>query len=928
MPFHLSPGARPVVGRAAQLRRLDRMVAGLRAGAGGAVVLTGDPGAGKSTVLSRVLARARDCTVLATCGLESEATLPFAALGDLLRPVLTGLADLPAPQADALGAALALSRPTGPPEPYAIRIAALTLLTAAAEREPVLVVVDDAGWIDQPSMAALLFAARRIEHDRVAMLFAVRDPLPAGFAAAGITSLRLDGLSTEAAGELMDSLRPGRVPPEVRAVLWAATGGNPLALTELCSSLSDDQLAGTVALPDPLPLGAALRDAFAARLAPLPTPTRTALLTVALAATPDTGALAGALTALGTGIDALTAAEGLVVRHGGQIRLTHPLLRPAVRHAASAAERRRVYAALAASTVDAADARAWYLAAEVTGTDETAADALEAAADGMRRRGGHPAAARAMHRAAELTGDPRARVRRLVAAAADAQVCGHLPEASSWLGEALAGAGDPVLRADVALAYGWVLSRCGAPGTAQRVLTRAARQVRGIDPRRSAALWCAAVNPALTEGRVHDAVEHATRAVDLLTGAGETAPLPPARVLLAEALVVRGRVGEGRRLLDAERAFLAGLDPLDDAEDLAMVGLTRLWLDQPGEARVTLARVTEATRRAGALGPLSRSLVFTGMLRYVTGDWLLGYAEADEGLRLARELRDASTTGLALTVVGRYEAVRGRFADADAHLAEAGRIAGPTGVPGLTVFHGSALGLRHLAAGAPGEAVPCLEAVREFADRAGPRNPALTSWPADLVEAYQAAGRPGRAREQLDALDRPGHPDALPGPSAAVAGRRAALADDPAEAQTWFGRAMALYAEHPQPFEWARTALAHGDRLSRLGRRDEAVPLLLEAMTMFRRLGAEPFRVRTAAVLATAGGRYGPDPAAQLALLTPRELQVARAVADGLSNPEAAAALFVSRKTVETHLSSAYRKLGVRSRTQLVRYLAGSQGAP
>ncbi|GAA2475370.1 helix-turn-helix transcriptional regulator [Winogradskya humida] len=922
MPFRADAVAHPIIGRAPHLRRLDRLATGLRGGRGGVTVLTGEPGIGKSALLTRLLGRARDVTILATSGLESETSLPFAALGDLLRPLLPRLANLPGPQADALGAALTLTRPDGPAAPYAVCMATLTMLTAAADRQPVLVVVDDAGWIDHPSLAALLFAARRIENDAVAMVFAARDPVPPEFLAAGVEVLHLDGLSLAAGGDLLEVLRPGRVDPEVRTGLWSATGGNPLALTQLCGVLTDDQLAGAVALPDPLPLGAGLRDAFAARLAPLPQETRTALLTVALSATPDVGTLTAALDTVGVGSQALAAATcaELLAYRGTRVTLTHPLLRAAVRHAATPVDRRRVYDALAATSEG--ETRAWYRAAELTGTDEAAANELENAADGMRRRAGFAAAARAMHRAAELTGDRGTRVRRLVVAANDAQVCGHLPEASSWLGEALPAAEDPALRADVALAYGWVLNRCGAPATAQQVLSRAARQVLATDPHRAAALWCAAVNPALTEGRVREAVSYADRAVALLTGTGTivaTPALAPARILLAEALVVRGRVAEGQRLFDEERDFLDGLDPLDDAEDLAMVGLTRLWLDQPDRARATLTAVTEATRRAGALGPLSRALVFTAMLRHTTGDWLIGYAEADEALRLARELRDVSTTGLALVVLGRYAASLGRLTEADIHLAEAARIAGPSGVAGLTVFHGSALGLRHLAAGDAADAVASLEAVREFADRSGAQNPVMASWSADLVEAYRLTGDLDRAREQLEALERS---STLPSVCAAVAAQRGALTTDPDEAEIWFRQALDGYAH--QPFARARATFAHGELLTRHGLHTRATPLLVDAMSTFRRLGAEPFCARTAALLSAAGERPNPDPALVLASLTPRELQVARAVADGLSNPEAAAALFVSRKTVETHLSSAYRKLGVRSRTQLVRYLAGT----
>jgi DNA-binding NarL/FixJ family response regulator len=253
-------------------------------------------------------------------------------------------------------------------------------------------------------------------------------------------------------------------------------------------------------------------------------------------------------------------------------------------------------------------------------------------------------------------------------------------------------------------------------------------------------------------------------------------------------------------------------------------------------------------------------------------------------------------------------------------LAKAPQLAGSSGVHGLGVLHGSVQGLRHLAAMDAAGAVAALEATGEVAERFGVGNPVLAPWESDLVEAYRLAGHPERAREQLERLA--GRAGDLPTTLAAVARHRAVLAGDPAAARTWFREAMRGYARQPRPFEQARTELAYAERLLRDGSVAEALPLLSEAATGFRRLGAAPFAARTLRILDRAGASHGPDRTAELDRLTPRELQVARAVADGLSNPEAAAALFVSRKTVETHLSSTYRKLGVRSRTQLVRYLA------
>jgi DNA-binding NarL/FixJ family response regulator len=249
MPWESEPHAL-LIGRAAPLRRLERLIAGLRAGRGGAVAVTGEPGVGKTALLARLTAHAPGATVLATSGVAGEAELPYAALGDLLHPLLGRLPELPAPQARALGAALALrDAPAGGPAPYAICMATLTLLTAEAGRRPLLVVVDAADAIDPPSAAALLFVARRVRQHGVALVFGVRAPLPPALAAAGVPPLMLAGLRPAEAAELVDRLLPGQVAARVRDRLCATAHGNPRALTELCAALADDQLTGAVPLP-------------------------------------------------------------------------------------------------------------------------------------------------------------------------------------------------------------------------------------------------------------------------------------------------------------------------------------------------------------------------------------------------------------------------------------------------------------------------------------------------------------------------------------------------------------------------------------------------------------------------------------------------------------------------------------------------------
>jgi DNA-binding NarL/FixJ family response regulator len=917
VPFQTIIDVGALVGRDAHCRALAALLGEARVGRGGALVVTGEPGVGKTALLQDVMAIAGDATVLAITGLESEASLPFAGLGDLLRPLLGSVSQLPVPQARALRAALALDEGDGGLSRYAVCLATLGLLTMAAEREIVLAVIDDAQWIDAPSLTALLFAARRLSADPVAIVFAVRDPAPDEMVAARLAELRVGGLGRRESSRLLDRLRPGRVTPHVADELWRATGGNPLALIDAAGALDDRQLAGVAPVSDPLPVRARLRQAFAARLDALPPPAREALLVVALSASADEAGMDAALDRLGGLRTWLPVAEdaGLIRRDGDRWVFPHPLLRAAVRWAATAGARRRVYDALAATS--SGGRRAWYLAAERDGPDEHAAAELAAAADEMRRRTGYADAARALHRAAELSADPARRAGLLFAAASDAQLCGMLADAAGWLAEARLHTCDPDKAAEVALAQASVLTRRGTPSIAQQVLVDAAAAARTADPARAGSLLSAAVYPAMTEGRFREAAGYAREAV-ALAGGHETSSRQ-ARIVLAETLLFTGQVRESRQMLSDNRDYLAGLDPLADAETLSMVAFCWNWLEDTAAASTILTQVIGATRRAGALNMLVRALVFDAEVRRCTGEWGLGYAEAEESLQLARELREVSNLGFALAVLARFDAAQGRRQSAEKRLAEARHIGGPLGTPGLSIFEGTARGLMHLTAGEHEHAIACLEEVSAFAVRTGLGNSDFLPWAADLVEAYVRAGRPADAVACLADLERRAAATGLIRSQAAVACCRGITATDPDTAERHFRAALALYL--PGSFESARTGLLLAGFLRRNRRRVAARDLLHDSLAVFRRLGAQPYADRAVAELAVSGEREPRRPASALHVLTSQELLVARAVADGMSNPEVAAALFISRKTVESHLSSAYRKLGLRSRTQLVRYL-------
>jgi len=336
-PVKAAPGD-GLVGRDVECRRFDGLLEQLRQGRGGALVLSGEPGVGKTALLDYVVARAGDAMVVCTSGLESEASLSYAGLGDLMRPMLSRLGELPRPLSVPMSAALAVALPAQQPSSYAVSLATLRLLTASAENQPVLVVVDDAHWLDPPSATALTFAARRLRADPVAVVFATRVGEPTRFDIAGIDVVHVEGLDEGASWRLLESLRPGRISAAVAHELWRVTGGNPLALTEAGHRLDDDQLGGRVPLEDPLPVGQDLEADFGRRLDPLPAATRLALLMVALSASTEVQGLAAALASVGVEWSVLDPAHaaGLLRYESGHVVFTHPLMRSAVRELAAA----------------------------------------------------------------------------------------------------------------------------------------------------------------------------------------------------------------------------------------------------------------------------------------------------------------------------------------------------------------------------------------------------------------------------------------------------------------------------------------------------------------------------------------------------------------------------------------------------------------
>src|SRR3954451_2279844 len=468
-----------LVGREAECTRIDQLLARAREGTGGALLLIGEPGIGKSAMCGYALERAGGMIVLSAHGMESEAQLPFAGLLELFRGRLDHLDDIPAPQAAALGGALALSEQAST-DRFAVYAGVLSLLAALADDGPVLVVIDDLQWIDVPSAEAVLFAARRLGAERIGVLIAGRDDgrfdVPAG-----VPRLVVRGLSAAAARVLL-AREPRPIAPAVQDRLLEATRGNPLALTEITGTLQDAQLTGAQPLDDPLPAGPTLERALLRRIVPLPDATRQALLVAAASDTESVERVLGGLSAIRLDPTVLAPAEraGAIDIAGRRVRFRHPILRSAVYHGASAVNRRTAHRALAEASDG--ERRAWHLAAAAVGPDETVAQALEDAARTAATRGAHAAAARALERSAGVSPDVDERVRRLMEAARAGQLAGRTPDVGELLEQALQLTHDPIRRAEIQLLRGRQIVWHGEPARAHDLLVREAERVQDLAP--------------------------------------------------------------------------------------------------------------------------------------------------------------------------------------------------------------------------------------------------------------------------------------------------------------------------------------------------------------------------------------------------------------------------------------------------------------
>lgn len=898
-------------GRSREQAHIARLLDAVRTGTGGSLVVLSDPGTGKSALLTDAIATASDMTVLRTQGIESEAPLAFAALQRLLRPLMPRAADLPAPQAHALRVALGEELGEAS-DRFLVFLGTLSLLADAAESRPVLAVVDDAHWLDDVSAAALLFVARRLPVERVAILFAARESDVRTFEHEGLPTLRLSGLGLAEGTELLREHTSSQVSPEVAAQLVASTGGNPLALVEVPRALSAEQLAGGAPLPGRLPITGTVEKVFLDRTRRLSAPCQRLLLVAAADDSTKVGTVLAAATTLGAGTEALAEAEasGLVRVEDSHLQMRHPLVRSAIYSAATSLDRRHAHAALASvMTVDDADRRAWHRAASVEEPDEDVVAELDAAAVRAEQRGGYEASSAAWERAAELSTEPGARARRLFGAARSAWLAGQPARAKTLADAARSAAQECGLRADVIRLRARIEWNTGSVQLGHRMLLEAARDVAlgDGDRAREMAMFAAAIAAFGGDSGVD---------VDPI----EFAPVPsdaPARqrcfseLLTGLCHVLDDNWPAAHEMLRRSFDTAEQLD-LDDQDLLPNLGVAALHLGDMVTADAFHQRLLTRARATGAVVMVLYSLTRLAFSDIAAGRWAVASGRQSEALRLGEGTGQPVLEATPRSFMLLLAAFRGEESY-DEQLAA---------VEGAQ--DGQSLGtldfvLRDLTRWARGVHAGVRSAAG-FHHLAQISHPIIQRFAGiDRIESAVHAGQVEAAQLWINDLEDFGVAVRQPWAAAAAAHGRALLASTRGSTETGavFDEALALHAQGGRPFDRARTELAYGEHLRRNRQRVAAREHLRSALDTFEDLRAAPWADRAAQELRASGETARKRDAADVPELTPTELQVAQLVQRGMSNREVAAELFVSPRTVDFHLRNVFAKSGVTSRTEL-----------
>jgi DNA-binding CsgD family transcriptional regulator len=912
--------AGPRRGRAAELTNrlvergvLDQLVDAVRAGESRNLVLRGDPGVGKSVLLDYLAGRASasECRVARAVGVQTEMELAFAGLHQLCAPMLSRAERLPEPQHDALRTAFGIAAGP-PPDRFLVGLAVLGLLFEVARERPLICVIDDEQWLDQASVQALGFAARRLAVDPVGLVFAVRDPGPE---LTGLPELEVAGLRDHDARALLASALAGPLDERVADLIVAETRGNPLALLELPRGLSPAELAGGFGLPAATPLAGRIEDSFARQLDALPDQARRLLQLAAADPSGDRSLVWRAAGRLGIPVSAGAAAvEAGLVEFGVRVLFRHPLARSAAYRSAATANRQQIHAALAEVTDPRTDPdrRAWHLAAATAGPDEEVALELEQSAGRAQARGGIAAAAAFLQRAVALTVDPARRARRALAAAQASFQAGAFDAALGLVATAEAGPLDEFQLAQVDLLRAHVAFASGLGGDAPSLLLKAARQLEPFDLDLARETYLAAWGAAGMAERHAGApvLAEICRAVQALPPPDAPRPLD----LLLDGLARLVTDGHAAAAAPMQRAAEQLTDiPVEDVLRwgwMAVCAAGTLW-DLEGLHTIS-ARQVQLVRDAGALAQLPLYLAQLGLAL----PWIGDFAGTASVIAESDSVAGATGSPIAPYTLLRLQALQGREAEASAVAARAMQLAAAGQGIAAVYAHWATAILANGLARYDEAASAARQAITE----------SLVPWQVGwmLPELLEAAARGGDAELARDALGRLAETTQPCGTDVAlgIEARCRALLSDGAVADGLYRKAVDRLSRTRLRPELARAHLLYGEWLRREKRRVDARAQLRSAHDLFTSIGMEAFAERARKELLATGETVRERSAETREQLTPQEEQIARLARDGLSNPEIGTQLFLSARTVEWHLRKVFTKLGIGRRRELDAALA------
>jgi DNA-binding CsgD family transcriptional regulator len=879
--------------------------------------MRGEAGIGKSTLLDDLEATARGFCVIRAAGVESEMELAYAGLQQLCTPILDRLTDLPSFQQDVLERTFGF-RTGSPPKRFQVGMAVLDLVATTAQGQPLLCLIDDAQWLDRASLQAIAFVGRRLLAERIAVVAAARDT-PDDGELVGLSEIHLDGLSTDDARKLYDSVVVGPIDAAVRDRIIAETRGNPLALLELPRTWTSAELIEGLGEPARTTVSSRLELAFAKRLGELPQKTQTLLALAAAEPRGDPILLWAAAERLGLSANAAEPAERAgLIEFGQHVCFRHPLVRAAAYRAAPLPMRLEVHRALGEvmDPIRDAERRVWHRACSTVTYDEGIAVELERSADRAKARGGLVGAAALLERAALLTQSGERRADRTLAAAQAKRDAGALDSALRLLSVVdsepytdLRSALTERLRAQIAFDQ-----RRGAE--AARLLLTAAARVVSSEPRLARDIYLEALAAAIWAPS-----DDSRELISKTAEAARTAPLPqqPPRTadLLLDALacmVTDGYTAAAPMMtnaLAAVRDHSVGADGLDALTRLvgnraACVIATEAWDYDTGRAEAE--RQVKLARDSGALVQLQFALHFLACYLLLAGD-IPGAAALVEEERLLAGMTRTAPVGSGGLFVDAFRGDAARAIPTIEAVVEAATKAGQGRTTALAHYVGAVL---YNGLGRHADALHHAQRVVESG--------VLGCQTLAMSELAEAAAR----QEDRDLLAQTSawvreRATATPMPWAlGIAARIEALGADGADAGALYQHSIEQLGKTPLRVELARSQLLYGEWLRRRGQTGDARAHLAAAHESLATMGVGAFAERARAELsATTGRRVRRSIDAPSVQLTSQELQIALLVQQGLSNREVGGRLFLSPRTVEWHLRNVFGKVGVTSRRQL-----------